>query len=675
MWFISDATKGKARKGLPRVFRKSFYKLSFFKTRDVHAPADHIQSPASTALLLPPLPAGVRVTVLRLLKIAGTVTATAIGAFLALVLIAPLFISSEAMRHAVAVHLSSLTGQSVTIDGDTSFRPLPSPRIRLSRIQIGGEDDSTPLLESGGVEAHISLGALLFRRIDITGLTLTAPRILLTVSSDGKSNWRTGSSILSLLDPSRQNGGYQNHIRLGEITLRDGVISYQDNQAERRSEISDVNMVISWPDLESSLRGSGTFIMRGEKVALEGSLNQPSGLFRRQISPFNLNFETKALNWQITGDAFSARDIQLEGKLAFSSSSMQQLSAWLVPELRGGPNTGPVQGTAKLRIADRTLTLGGMKMSVDKSKGEGYLALTFDKTRTGVQGTLDFDEADIGPYLNTQMPNPATLGNPAAAAPGNLDADKLRADRLGPVDVDLRLSAARLAAGKLVIREAALSVLSRDGRVEMSLADGAIYGGRIAARVSTLARAAGGVRVNSLLSLTNVTVDDPLRELLGIVRLTGTGSFSLDLTGEGETLADIGQSLRGDASLRFGPGSMTGLDLGSLIKRAERNPVEALLEARGGRTAIESATGTFRIMDGKASTDNFTVRGTGYQVTIKGGTDVATRNLSFAGSLSAPSADPAKPGLELPFVIRGPWSDPIVVPNPEALMRRAAPQQ
>jgi AsmA protein len=124
--------------------------------------------------------------------------------------------------------------------------------------------------------------------------------------------------------------------------------------------------------------------------------------------------------------------------------------------------------------------------------------------------------------------------------------------------------------------------------------------------------------------------------------------------------------------LRFGPGTITGMDLSTLIKRAERNPVEALLEARGGRTAIESATGTFRIMDGKATTDNFLVRGAGYQIAIKGGTDVATRNLSFNGALSGAASESGKPGLELPFVIRGPWSDPIVVPNPEALMRRNA---
>ncbi len=592
----------------------------------------------------------------------------------ALLLIVPLFISSQTMRHGVAVHLSSLTGQSITVAGDSRFTPLPSPTIRLSKVQIGGGDGLAPIMESGVVEAHLSVMALVMGRIEIMGLTLDAPRILLNVAPDGLSNWRNGGSILSLLSPQQAQDTGQPRTRLGRLTLRNGVISYQDHQAERRSEISQVNMVIAWPDLGAPLTANGSFFMRDEKVVIDGQISRPSALFRRQISPFNLSFATKVLKWAVSGDAFSVQDIQLEGKLDFSSASLQQLSAWLVPELRAGPQTGPITGSAKLKMADRTLTLGEMKLAVDQSRGEGYLAFTFDKTRTGVQGTLDFDTADLSPYLGVSKAGGAIKTAQSALSPLPFqDIEPLRADRLGPVDVDLRLSAAQLTAGTLQIKEAALSVLARDGRLEMSLADGAIYGGRIAARLATTALAQDGVMINALLMLTDVKLDDALRELFGIVRLTGTGSLALDVNGEGEAMTDIGQTLKGDARLTVKSGVLTGVDIATLIKRAERNPVEAFLEARGGRTTIDAARASFAIMDGKASTQDMSIEGTGYRVQVKGNTDIATRNLSFNGVLSSPSALPEKAGFELPFVVRGPWSDPIIVPNPEALIRRTAP--
>jgi hypothetical protein len=34
------------------------------------------------------------------------------------------------------------------------------------------------------------------------------------------------------------------------------------------------------------------------------------------------------------------------------------------------------------------------------------------------------------------------------------------------------------------------------------------------------------------------------------------------------------------------------------------------------------------------------------------------------------ASDAQRASFELPFVIRGPWSDPILVPNPEGLVRR-----
>jgi hypothetical protein len=61
-------------------------------------------------------------------------------------------------------------------------------------------------------------------------------------------------------------------------------------------------------------------------------------------------------------------------------------------------------------------------------------------------------------------------------------------------------------------------------------------------------------------------------------------------------------------------------------------------------------------------------------VNLRGGTTAAPQALNVTGVLSS-APEPNRSVVELPFVIRGPLLDPVVVPNPEALMRRATPGQ
>jgi hypothetical protein len=49
-----------------------------------------------------------------------------------------------------------------------------------------------------------------------------------------------------------------------------------------------------------------------------------------------------------------------------------------------------------------------------------------------------------------------------------------------------------------------------------------------------------------------------------------------------------------------------------------------------------------------------------------------TASLNFTGVLAS-VAEGNRPFTELPFAIRGPWADPVVVPNPDGLIRRQPP--
>jgi AsmA protein len=569
-------------------------------------------------------------------------------------LLAPRLVSHERMGRAVAIEISALTGQPVSTSGPARFSLLPWPTVTVADVEVGGEGGGPNLLQAAGLEARLGLLALLVGRTEVTGLELVRPRIALQVDAEGRANWRSGASLVSLLVAETPVSG-ERAARLGDLGIRDGQLTFRDDQAGRRTELSDIDLQLSWPSFTSRLSANGRFRLRGETIRFQGSVERPSALIMRDISPVELSFDTGAVRAQINGNALAGRELQVEGRLSFGSPSLRRLARWLAPEAQNAPDIGPVQGAARLKILDRAVTLEEARVTVDRARGEGALTVTFDPRRTSVQGTMDFDTIDARPFFAVEL-------GPGSDRP-------LGGDSFGALDLDLRVSVASLQFGRTTVRSAALAFLSRDGRVEASLGDGRAFGGRVASRIVTERRPGGGVRMRGNASATAVQANDALRELFGVVRLAGTGDLSLTLAGEGGSMREVMAGLAGEATLRVTDGALAGIDLGTLVRRVERSPVEALLESRGGRSSIELASATFRIANGVAVTEDALVRGAGYRVTLRGQADLGGGNLAFNGVLGPGSAEAGR-GPELPFVIRGPWTDPVLVPNPEGLIRR-----
>jgi AsmA protein len=54
-----------------------------------------------------------------------------------------------------------------------------------------------------------------------------------------------------------------------------------------------------------------------------------------------------------------------------------------------------------------------------------------------------------------------------------------------------------------------------------------------------------------------------------------------------------------------------------------------------------------------------------------GTASVPTREFDLKGVASLTSAPNGAPGFDLPFVVQGPWDDPLVFPDPDSLIRRS----
>ena len=79
-----------------------------------------------------------------------------------------------------------------------------------------------------------------------------------------------------------------------------------------------------------------------------------------------------------------------------------------------------------------------------------------------------------------------------------------------------------------------------------------------------------------------------------------------------------------------------------------------------------------KFSDGIATAEDVRVEGPTARLTLTGTASVPAREYDLKGVASLVASAPnAPPGFDLPFVVQGPWDDPLIFPDPESLIRRS----
>ena len=83
-------------------------------------------------------------------------------------------------------------------------------------------------------------------------------------------------------------------------------------------------------------------------------------------------------------------------------------------------------------------------------------------------------------------------------------------------------------------------------------------------------------------------------------------------------------------------------------------------------------TVALKITQGIVNVEDMKVEGAAVRLALVGSASIPERELDLKGTASLVA--PAKPGaatFELPFIVQGSWNDPIMLPDPEALIQRS----
>jgi AsmA protein len=161
--------------------------------------------------------------------------------------------------------------------------------------------------------------------------------------------------------------------------------------------------------------------------------------------------------------------------------------------------------------------------------------------------------------------------------------------------------------------------------------------------------------------------------------LSGNELFCLQLKGLtggelviGNSVYSITRTLDGEVALTGTKGALTGLNIEQLLRRLERRPLSGGNEFRSGRTPFDTLSVQVKVAKGQATIEEVTLRSAGVQLEIAGAASIPGRELDLKGvaTLIATSSNDRK-SFELPFVVQGPWDDPLMLPDAQILIQRS----
>jgi AsmA protein len=280
-----------------------------------------------------------------------------------------------------------------------------------------------------------------------------------------------------------------------------------------------------------------------------------------------------------------------------------------------------------------------------------------------LQGTLAVDTLDLTSYVSTIR---LLATNERAWNNG-----RITLEGLAGLDLDLRLSAANVVMSNAKIGRTAIAANLRGGHLVVTVGEAQAYGGVIKGSL-TLANLEQSVDVKSQLQFTDVDLESCLGQLFGLHRLEGKGNIALAVEGAGDSVLAVTQTLTGTASLTGANGALAGLNVEQLLRRLERRPLSGGGEFRSGRTPYDKITVALKIDQGTVTVDNVKMDGSAVILALAGSASIPARELDLKGT--AALVAPPKPDVapfELPFIVQGSWDDPIMLPDPEALIRRS----
>ncbi len=581
-----------------------------------------------------------------------------IGFFFVLIVVGVIsifFLPADRIAKLAADQIRIATGRDVTVTGDVAMSVWPVLGISAGGLEVGNADwsDQGPMLTAENAAIGVDLLAYITNReIRITNIEATSPTIRLESRADGRASWVfTDASGEAQIETETAPDRAPQAISIERLNVTNATLIYDAEGADLVS-YSGVDLTLDWPERLGAATLNATLRPAGSPVEVEAAIERFAGFITGQVQPVDVSISAGGGTASLKGRGSTSGDVA--GRLTLDMPSTDAFFAALALPQPGLP---PALGQAVDLSTDLTLT-SDRRLSLRD--------LTADLGGNALSGAADIN-LNGTPQINAQLnagaldlrsatgANSSDGGNNAPAPAGSgWPTDRIDASGLAAFNGEIALTASSIDLGQFKLGQTRTLLRNDRSRMVFELREIAAYAGTVTGEFVMNNRS--GLSVGGKLIAQGLSMQDVLRDAAGIERLTGNANAEMSFLGVGNSVDAIMKSLSGKGAIKFGQGTIQGIDLDRLMRSGS---------VGGGTTVFDSLGGTWTIDAGVLRNSDLLLSLANYEARGAGQVGLGQQTIDYTFTPVALRANEGT-GIAIPVRIRGPWSDPSILPDLEA---------
>lgn len=606
-----------------------------------------------------------------------------VGAFFVLVilvaLVAPFLIPADTFKGQLLAQVKEKTGRDAKIDGEFRLSLLPRVEFVARKVSFanapGGKAKNMVLLD--GLNVQVALFPLLGGEVEIDAFVLEKPVINLEIDNAGKPNWEfsggqkrnLGRGDSERAEPSSgsSSGPGLSGLKLGDVRLVDGRVSYSDARTGVAHRIDGINLSLSLPSLDSPMKADGSLIWNNEKIVMALRLSNPNGFLSGRMTEVETKIAASTVTLSFKDTASGGKTVKAGGALDLDVPSIRRLASWVGAELQApGSGYGPLKIAGQVDVDGAKYAFRQATLLVDAIQGSGEVAFDGGGRKPQITGNLRLGKLDLNPYLPPEQKAPVEATEKPAAAgkkapPADWSDDPIDLTGLNGVDASLDLTVDGILLRNIKIGQSNVKVTVKNGVLVTDLTKMALYEGTGRAKL-TANGADQTARIAVTVDLTNFQAYPFLKDAADFDRLEGVANADLNVATQGRTQRELVSALGGSGKVTFLNGAIRGINLAAML----RNVASAFMDSSAKetqKTDFAELGGTYVIARGVLTNQDMLLKLPLLRVSGKGTVDLPKRRVDYriepkvVASTQGQGGTADAAGVKVPVVISGPWDN------------------
>jgi uncharacterized protein involved in outer membrane biogenesis len=558
------------------------------------------------------------------------------------------------LRQPLSSAISKSLDRRFAIQGDLSVDVSMTPRITVNQIELANTPwGSRPeMITLEQLEFSIRLKDLLGGEVVLPEVRLTEPRLVLEKNGKGQVNWEFAAAEKDTKDEPA------NIPEIGLLAIEDGKLLYRDPISE--IDVSVSSGIASARQQFIKIQGRGRYEEAKLKIeATGGSLSE----LKEKKTPYPVDIELALGETLITAKGTVKNPAQFEDpdlNLTLKGPDLSELQPLLGVSL---PKTPPYRLSGQVTRKGEQWKVGNFQGGVGSSDLSGSLAYSTRDRRPFLQADLaskKLDMKDLAGFLGAD-PTPKKEESKRLFPDTPYDPQALRAG-----DADVKLRSKNIITPNLPVDEFVAHLKLNRGQLTLDPLNFGIDIGHITSRISLDARQEK-IETKADLEIRKV----PFKRLLAETRFAeqSSGRFlgRADLAAIGNSVAEMLGRADGDVALIMENGRISNLLVEVIGLDIARSL--ALVLTGDPSIPIHCVIADFSVSKGLMRTQLLLVDTDKSNIVGEGGINLGDETLDLV--LTSHPKTPTILSAQAPLIIKGPFKEPDVYPDPKTLGAKA----